>query len=78
LGVGSVIGPELYRTRYCYGEFSHELQLIFFAARIEAEPSSLAFEQLRWVERGRLSALEFLPADRDLVARLAAGEIAIS
>jgi 8-oxo-dGTP diphosphatase len=78
LGVESVIGAEVYRTRHRYKELSHELLLIFFAARLEGEPSNLAFEQIRWVEKNRLDALEFLPADRVLVARLGSGEIGIS
>ncbi len=76
LGVRSVIGRELYRTRHRYSEFSHELLLIFFAARLEDEPSCLAFEQVCWVERNRLSQFEYLPADRELVVRLAAGDFA--
>lgn len=77
LGVESVIGAELYRTRHRYSELSHELLLIFFAARLQAEPSSLAFEQLCWVERRRLSSFEFLPADQELVARLVSGDFAM-
>jgi 8-oxo-dGTP diphosphatase len=77
LGVKSVIGPEVYRTRHRYNELSHELLLIFFAARLQDEPANLAFEQVRWVEKEQLALLEFLPADRELVARLAAGKIAI-
>lgn len=76
LGVDSVVGRELYRTRHRYNEFSHELLLIFFAVRLEAEPSCLAFEQVCWVERDRLPLYEFLPADRELVLRLAAGDFA--
>lgn len=78
LGVDSAIGAELYRTRHRYSEFSHELLLIFFAARLRGDPSNLAFEQVRWVERERLTSLPFLPADQELITRLAAGEIAIS
>jgi 8-oxo-dGTP diphosphatase len=74
LGVGSTIGAEIYRTRYRYSEISHELLLVFFAASIDAEPANLAFEQICWVERARLESYDFLPADRELVARLAAGE----
>jgi 8-oxo-dGTP diphosphatase len=74
LGVVATVGPELYRTRYRYSEVSHELLLIFFAARIDADPQNLAFEQICWVERDRLESYDFLPADRELVARLAAGE----
>lgn len=78
LGVGSVVGREIYRTRHRYSELSRELLLLFFAARLEAEPACLAFEKLCWVQRDRLSRFEFLPADRELVARLAAGEFIIA
>jgi 8-oxo-dGTP diphosphatase len=74
LGVDATIGRELYRTRHQYSEFTHELLLIFFSARIGAEPVNLAFEQICWVERGQLESYDFLPADRELVSRLAAGE----
>jgi 8-oxo-dGTP diphosphatase len=74
LGVGATIGSEIYRTRYRYSEHSHELELIFFAATIHADPRNLAFEQICWVEREHLESYDFLPADRELVARLAAGE----
>jgi 8-oxo-dGTP diphosphatase len=76
LGVGANVGPELYRTRHRYAELRGELLLMFFAARLDAEPQCLAFEQICWAERSRLASFDFLPADRELVARLAAGEIA--
>lgn len=75
LGVGAMVGTELYRTRHRYAELPHELLLIFFAAQLQADPQCLAFEQVRWVERSGLASLDFLPADRELVARLAAGEL---
>lgn len=74
LGVGATIGPEIYRTQHRYNEMSHELLLIFFSARIDGQPENLAFEQVAWVERSQLGNYDFLPADRELVARLAAGE----
>ena len=78
LGVDSAIGAEVYRTRHRYSELSHELLLIFFAARLHGAPSNLAFEQVRWVERERLRSLPFLPADQELIIRLVAGDITIS
>jgi 8-oxo-dGTP diphosphatase len=74
LGVAATIGPEIYRTRHRYSGISHELLLIFFSASIEAEPQNLVFEQICWVQREHLDSYDFLPADRELVARLAAGE----
>ncbi len=76
LGVWAAIGPEIYRTRHRYQELPAELLLIFFAARLTAPPHALAFEQIRWIDRGRLPLVDFLPADRELVARLATGEFA--
>ena len=74
LGVRAQVGRELYRTRHRYREMSDELVLVFFATRIEGQPVNLAFERIEWVERERLGSLDFLPADREFVARLAAGE----
>lgn len=74
LGVGAKIGSELYRTRHRYRELAHELLLVFFAASLDADPRNLAFERICWVERGRLPKHDFLPADREVVARLARGE----
>lgn len=73
LGVESVIGPELHRTRHRYAELTSEIQLVFFAARLGAEPRNLAFESLLWIPRADLPGYDFLPADRELVVRLAAG-----
>lgn len=74
LGVRAVIGRELYRTQHRYGQLPDDLLLVFFSARLAGEPRNLAFEQIRWVDRAGLAFLDFLPADRELVSRLAAGE----
>jgi 8-oxo-dGTP diphosphatase len=74
LGVRAQIGRELYRTRHRYREMSGELELVFFVAQIEGEPVNLAFEHIEWVKREQMESLDFLPADREFVARLAAGE----
>ncbi len=77
LGVRARIGDEVYRTRHRYAEHSAELELIFFAAAISEEPRSLAFEQLLWAEPAALPQLDFLPADQELVRRLASGALRI-
>jgi 8-oxo-dGTP diphosphatase len=74
LGVEAAIGGEIFRTRHRYRELSGAVRLVFFAARIAGEPRNVVFEEIRWVERGRLASLDFLPADRELVERLGAGE----
>jgi mutator protein MutT len=76
LGVVAEIGPELYRTRHRYKEMTEELELIFLAARIDPGAiRNLAFAQMRWVAPAELPLLSFLPADRELIAKLANGEL---
>ncbi|HKM90013.1 MAG TPA: (deoxy)nucleoside triphosphate pyrophosphohydrolase [Candidatus Acidoferrales bacterium] len=71
LGVSAQIGGEMYRTRHRYPELDRELELLFFAATLGPEPlMNLAFEQVVWAERARLTDSDFLPADRELVFRL--------
>lgn len=72
LGVEAMIGAEIYRTRHRYAELTREIELIFFAADAEETAMrNLAFEQIRWVRPRALSTLDFLPADREFVAKLA-------
>jgi 8-oxo-dGTP diphosphatase len=76
LGVTASIGREIYRTQHHYAEISEPIELIFFAARVApAEILNLIFEQIEWREPRTLSELDFLPADRELIAKLASGEI---
>jgi len=77
LGVHSSIGREIYRTRHRYQEHAGELELIFFAATLACGDSvqNLAFEGIAWAPPGELPSFDFLPADHDLVKRLARGEM---
>jgi mutator protein MutT len=76
LGVPAQVGEEIYRTRHQYSQFSRELELIFHSATLGPGPlENRVFEQVAWAERGRLREYEFLPADRELVERLARGEL---
>jgi mutator protein MutT len=70
LGVAATIHEEVYRTTYAYGE--RVLDLRFFRCDLAAEPRPLLGQEIRWVPRRELQALEFPPADAELVARLAA------
>ena len=74
LGVTAQVGPEIHRTRHRYAELSRELELAFYSTALGPEPmKNLAFEQIIWAERARLTDYEFLPADRELVERLSRG-----
>lgn len=72
LGANATIGAELYRTRHKYAEMKDELELIFFEATVNpAEIRNLVFEQILWAAPRELPVLDFLAADRGLIARLA-------
>ena len=52
------------------------IELIFFAASASpAEIRNLIFERIEWREPHSLPELNFLPADRELIEKLASGEI---
>lgn len=72
LGVAATVGREVYRTSHRYAEMPHEIELVFFF--VQADPAAvrnLAFEQILWAKPEDLLAMDFLPADRELVAKLA-------
>jgi 8-oxo-dGTP diphosphatase len=76
LGVTATIGPEIHRLQHQYASTGAPFELVFLAASAPpAEICNLEFERIEWRELKRLPELEFLEADRDLVAKLASGEI---
>jgi mutator protein MutT len=76
LGVESEIGEEIYRTRHFYAQLEGPVELLFFPAKVEpGRMKNLAFEQMAWTEPEKLPALDFLPADRELVEKLARGSV---
>ena len=76
LGVRARIGAEIGHTRHKYSEHARAIELQFFAAQLESmNVRNLAFEQIVWEEPGKLSAYDFLAADRRIVERLAKGEL---
>jgi 8-oxo-dGTP diphosphatase len=77
LGVESTIGAEVYRTRHRYAEHPGEIELVFFQAALrDAERiENLAFEKFEWASPEVLPSYDFLPADRELVERLAHGDL---
>ena len=78
LGVRAMIGPEIYRTQHTYSAPDRQVDLLFLVAELgEQEPRNLAFEQILWVRRPELEEYDFLEADRELIARLAAGTLTL-
>jgi 8-oxo-dGTP diphosphatase len=76
LGTKATIGSEAYRTQHSYAELSEPIELVFFRARLDAEAVlNLVFERVEWLPPSDLPGLNFLPADKELINRLATGTI---
>jgi 8-oxo-dGTP diphosphatase len=68
LAVDAEIGPELLATTHRYPERSVELH--FLRGELRGDPAPQQGQEMRWVSRAELSALEFPPADEELIRRL--------
>jgi len=78
LGISAQIGREVFRTTYLSAELSEPMELIFFAARAQPdEIQNREFEQVAWREPKALPELNFLAADRELIAKLASGAVPV-
>ena len=71
LDVPSRIGEELFATTHAYPDRSVELH--FFQCELLGEPRPQLEQEMRWVPRAELSALEFPPADAELIRILTQG-----
>jgi 8-oxo-dGTP diphosphatase len=72
LGAKARIGSEVHRTRYEYREHASIVEIVFFEVlALSAAPQNVVFERMVWARPGDLKRYDFLPADRELVERLA-------
>jgi mutator protein MutT len=69
LGVESTIGAEIITIDHTYPE--HTVRLHFRRCAIAGEPRPILGQELRWVAREQLPAVELPAADRALVELLA-------
>ena len=75
LTVTAEAGPEVYRLRHRYPD--RFVEVVFFRVdRFCGRPRNQVFEAIAWARREELVAYRFLEADRELVRRLAEGEVA--
>ena len=65
LDVPSRIGEEIFATTHTYAERAIELH--FFRCELLGEPRPQIGQEMRWVRREDLAALEFPPADAELI-----------
>ncbi len=76
LGVAAEIGREIFRAKYSYAELREPIDLVFLAASVApGEVRNMEFERIEWRTPESLPELNFLPADRELVEKLASGAI---
>ncbi|HXJ96461.1 MAG TPA: (deoxy)nucleoside triphosphate pyrophosphohydrolase [Terriglobia bacterium] len=74
LAIQAEIGPEVYRVRHRYPD--RYVEVVFFRVdSFGSEPRNRVFEAIAWARRNELGAYRFLDADRELVQRIARGEI---
>lgn len=70
LGIEAEIGAELWRAAHTYPGRPPVALVFFRVDRFAGEARNLEFADIRWVEVGDLAGLDFLDADRELIARL--------
>jgi 8-oxo-dGTP diphosphatase len=74
LAIDAEIGEEVFRVRHRYPD--RYVEVAFFPVRsFRGSVRNQVFEAVEWVPRRRLPEFNFLEADRELVRRIAAGEI---
>ena len=74
LGIEAVVGEEVFRLRHRYPD--RFVEVVFFdVPHYDGAPENRVFERIEWVARSGLPAYPFLEADRELVEKLAQGEI---
>jgi len=74
LSIEAEIGQEVFRLRHRYPD--RYVEVVFLSVRsYSGTISNRVFESVEWAARARLPEHDFLEADRELVARIARGEI---
>jgi 8-oxo-dGTP diphosphatase len=77
LAIEVEVGPEIYRTEFRYPN-GFAVRLLFFRIlRYSGVPINRAFERIEWAPCADLTGYDFLEADRELVERMARGEIGL-
>ena len=74
LSIHADVGAEVFRLRYRYPD--RYVEVVFFAiSGYRGTVENRVFESVEWASRQALTHYEFLEADRELVERIARGEI---
>jgi len=62
------VGPLVFEIEHAYAE--RTISLHFYSCELRGEPKPLLGQQMKWVPRAELTALDFPPADADLIRLL--------
>ncbi len=74
LSIEAEVGEEVFRLRHRYP--NRYVEVVFFLVRAyTGTVQNRVFEAVAWAPRGKLHTYNFLEADRELVGRIARGEI---
>jgi 8-oxo-dGTP diphosphatase len=68
LAVDAVVGDEIFTASHDYSD--RRVELHFFRCRLRGQPAPQQGQNIRWVRREELRALQFPPADVELVEYL--------
>jgi 8-oxo-dGTP diphosphatase len=68
LGIRATVGKEVFSTAHDYPD--RRVELHFFECQSADDPSPVLGQEMRWVAREELAALEFPPADAELIRML--------
>jgi 8-oxo-dGTP diphosphatase len=70
LDVDVEVGALLFETQFHYAD--RVVSLHFYRCALRGTPRALLGQQMKWVPQGELRALDFPPADEELIRRLTA------
>jgi 8-oxo-dGTP diphosphatase len=65
LGAGIANARKIFRTAHAYPD--RVVELHFYRAELRGEPQPVLGQELRWITRDDFGALEFPPADAELI-----------
>jgi 8-oxo-dGTP diphosphatase len=68
LGAAARIGDEIFTTTHVYPD--RRVELHFLRCELDSIPQPQLGQEMRWVRREELAALEFPPADNELIGLL--------
>ncbi len=75
LGIDADVGPEVHRTDHRYPNGVTVRLLFFRILGFAGVPENREFERFTWARPDELPAFDFLDADKEVVDRLARGEV---